>query len=419
MPKRDDEMTDLEKIIELAVQGGQVTVHPYQRVSTSGKEYTVSPATRGAPGPKNGITNPGGALRSGLSTGRQANQANAAVASAMGSRNPVTVGSSSLGRTPLTPYTAAPKGSSSVSSSALQAGINAAKAGVAVESKAVAAQTAMQKAQLAAKTTAAVAAAKAAATQAASAKAALGTAAGKAATSSSSTKSATAAAAGKSATGTTKSSAAAGKSAASTTKTTSATTKAPATATKAPAKAPVAAKAKAAPKAKAPAKTPSSSKPSLSGLSGLGGLGGLGGGGGASRLNNSHRIIGARVGGRAVKALFGRNSSTSKAKESPGDKSAEEHRALRDAAALRREHSTGAHRTPTGFHALVGAKEAAEKLKSGTEKAVAEATKLSMSLEEIIDLQLSMKAKGYPVKVTGKLSNEFIILASAYLKASK
>jgi hypothetical protein len=42
-----------------------------------------------------------------------------------------------------------------------------------------------------------------------------------------------------------------------------------------------------------------------------------------------------------------------------------------------------------------------------------------MSVDEILNLQLSLKAKGYPVKVDGKLSPGLIVLANAYLKAAK
>jgi ABC-type lipopolysaccharide export system ATPase subunit len=81
---------------------------------------------------------------------------------------------------------------------------------------------------------------------------------------------------------------------------------------------------------------------------------------------------------------------------------AERHKALEDAARLRHEHLTGIHHTPEGFHALLEAR------KAGVAK---------LSVSDIADLQLSLKNKGFPVKVTGELSDELIIIAKAYLKA--
>lgn len=144
----DNTKADLEAVLELATQAGSVPVKSYQRTSVSGKPYTVSAATRGAPGPKNGITNPGGALRSGTSAGRQANYANRNVSQAMGSGNTVTVGAVGVGRSPLNPYTAS--GVANPNAIGYQnAAARAAQAGAAVQSAANAAATAANAAKTA------------------------------------------------------------------------------------------------------------------------------------------------------------------------------------------------------------------------------------------------------------------------------
>lgn len=474
MPDKEEaEQTNLEKVIELAVTAGSVPVRSYTKTSTSGKSFTVSAASRGAPGPKNGITNPGGALRSGLAANRRANYANEAVASAMGSTNPVTIGSTGLGRTPLRPYTAAPSSKPAVSNSALAAEAKAAQAGAAVTAKSVASNAAiakqhaataasLQKAQIASQT--AIAKAQASAAKAASTAASkTASAATKAATSAAktaatpktaaSTKPATsstvtpkspaassatapkaAAATAKTSTAPKSSTSAAAKTASPKTASTAQPTTTKAAQPKATTAKPTTTKA-AQPKTTTPKATGATKAPTSTGSSShLGSLGGgllgggllRGGGGGLFRGNGNHyvlRSVARGIGRGAVKAA--KSSGTSKPKEpkasikapSAGRKSPErvleEHKALLDAAHLRQAHMTGKHHTPTGFHDLLHAHSAESKLKTAAE------TSAKLSSSEILDLQLALSKKGYPVKIDGKLSSELIVMSRAFLKASE
>jgi hypothetical protein len=149
----EDTKADLKAVLELAVQDGAVAVQSYQRTSPSGTSFQVSAATRGAPGPKNGITNPGGAIRSTLSTGRQSNEAGREVGEAMGSRNTVTVGSSGIGRSPLTPYTASSTPNPNASGYQAAAA-KASAAGAQVQATAIANQAAVAAAKASAASTA-------------------------------------------------------------------------------------------------------------------------------------------------------------------------------------------------------------------------------------------------------------------------
>lgn len=476
MPNEEESVkTNLDKVLELAVQGGAVPVRSYQKTSTSGKSFTVSAASRGAPGPKNGITNPGGALRTGVSQQRKANYANLAVSNAMGSTNPITVGSTGLGRTPLRPYTAAPKTNPAGSSSAILAEAKAASAGAAVTSKSVANQAkiataqasnqakaissaaAVQKAQIAAKSAVAKAqasASKAASTaasnnskaQAAAAKAQAASA--KAAGSSTKVPASPTATTAKAASPTSPKSAAttAPKAATQPKSTQPKTATQPKAATQPKTTQPKAAKAaqpkpkttqpKAAkttqpkpktttPKASgASATTPKSGSGALSKLGSAaqvaqllhGGHGGLlrGGRGGHAYLLR-HALGGIKM-PKSGKSSKSKSSAPKTHEPSLGRKSPnrimEEHKALLDAAHLRQAHMTGKHHTPAGFHELIHEHSAVGKIKSAVKSGVAK-----LSVSEIVDLQMSLSKRGYPVKIDGKLSDELITLAKAYLKA--
>jgi trimeric autotransporter adhesin len=354
MPRSTSRKTALEQILDLTVTGGIVTVRPYTKTSTTGKPVVVGAASRGAPGPKYGVTNPGGSIRNTLSTGRQQNEANAEVASAMGSANPVTVGASTLGRTSLN-YTATAKGGVPPTSAAgLAAGARAAAAGASKNA------AASQAASIAAATAAATAAAKTA-------------------------------------------SAKSSKPFVTYPKSTSASK---------------------------PFTTYPKSASSSNSASG-------GSSSSASKLTSALRIADAgRLLTRTARpgSVFGSGhgraigdavrSATSKTASQDAHNTASE-TASRDAhntasATARKDAEATAHRTASATaHATASAtarKDAEATIKKAEE---ARETRLSMPVAEILDLQLSLRSKGYPVKLDGRLSTELITLARAYLKVAR
>lgn len=341
----DNTKADLEAVLELATQAGPVPVKSYQRTSVSGKPYTVSAATRGAPGPKNGITNPGGALRSGTSASRQANYANRNVSQAMGSGNTVTVGAVGVGRSPLNPYTAS--GVANPNAIGYQnAAARAAQAGAAVQSAANAAATAANAAKTAYAKTPYTAYAKKAYTP---------------------------------------------------------YTKKPYTAY-----------------AKTGAASGSSSKGSklATGLRAA-----MMGASLASLGHSAMPHIGGVGFGRNLSALRSRNTARNTASE---DARAEARQRAHDTAS--RTAAEHAHETASRTARLHAHETASRHARESLEhretirrdddrvKSLREMTNLTS--REIIDLQVALSRKGYPVKVDGQLSKEFIVIANAYLKAT-
>lgn len=383
------EETDLEKVVRLAMSGtSPVNVRSYNRSSSTGKSIRVRPATRGAPS-KNPSLNPGGAIRQSLGAARQANYANKSLASSMGSANPVTVGSSTLGRTPMPASTGvASVGHPAVSNGAVQAEARAASAGAAALARSAAAQKAIQTAQIKAQTTQATAQAKA---QAATAKSAAKVA------------------------------------------------KAQATSKAAAAKL---AKAQAAKKPKV-AKT-AGAKSSTSKGRGLRNLatgamlgravtprGGMGRGGGM-RSHPALRHLGQLIGrhhGQGVLQQHNQHASakvpsfkagTFKAGYLPKPTSAQRtiaaHKGLEAAARYRSEHIGGVHHTPDAFHDLIKAHEAKSAVKSVGRK-VGLSNSSEKPDEHIAMLQHALNEHGLPCHVDGIMGLETFTAIKAYLKS--
>jgi hypothetical protein len=325
----EDTKADLEAVLELATlanQGGAVAVKSYQKTSTSGKTFTVSAAQRGAPGPKNGITNPGGGIRSGLSTNRLANESGKEEAEAMGSRNTVTVGSSGIGRSPLNPYSASGVATPPHTAGALAAAANAASAGAALQATAVANQAASAAAQ-AAKTSSAY-----------------------------------------NWTSYPKS------------------TKTPYTFTNYP-------------KSSGSSSSGSSGGSKMASALSIAAIG-------LRAASLGHAGLAGGRSGRGMGSLLQRAHDTASRSAS--------RTASEDARRTASEHAHETASRDAREHARETASRDAEKASRTAGKEVT-----SLSIPEIIDLQITLSRKGYPVKVNGRLDNEFITIATAYLKASK